>query len=542
MDAVQRSDLVPSTRFLLTAWILAGLMLLILLGSHDVSRSQEARVLETARQMLDADWRGWLLPQLNGEPRLRKPPLCYWYTAVSYQLFGVNEFSGRLPTVLLAWLALGMTYLLGRDIASHVPPTARDYQRGFFAAAALAGSFFFVRFSRSAETDLPTLLGTVTAFWALLRSRGGGRWYLHLAALGIAFNAMTKGPPALYPLLFLLILCIADRSARLLKRFVTSGALVSALVLSGAWWVYALSNPAGTQVAEELKVIAKGGTHFGFFLEYVPILMLGLLPWTPFYLLGFLYGLFEWKRDQTFRTIVYAIMAVFLPLVVSPQVQPHYLVPMLPCCATLVGWIIVRTINGELDARWTSIMSWAFRATLLAFLLAGPAVLGAGYLLKKLIGPTDLLAAAALVGSSLAILVVFRRRTAGLQIAAWATVLAAAIPVVAGWWAPSLDGNVTRELAREVELAYGDRPLLAYGDDSNIALGFHLKRIIPRTRSLEEVRAFVEAFPDGVVITERHRSLDDGPPLPYLLEETLSGLDGDEIMEFHTRIDGDDLR
>jgi 4-amino-4-deoxy-L-arabinose transferase-like glycosyltransferase len=536
MNAVQKSELVPSTRFLLGAWIVLGIMMFILLGDRDVSRAQEARVLETARQMLDADWHGWLIPHLNGEPRLRKPPLCYWYTAVSYKLFGVNEIAGRLPTMLIGWLTVGVTFLLGRDIAGNLVPNARDLQRGFFSAAALASSFFFIRFTRSAETDPPTMLGTALALWAILRSLHGSKHWLHLAALGIAFSAMTKGPPAIYPLVFLITLCVAKRTVEPLKRFVTSGAIGTALVLSGAWWVYVLTNPAGAQVSQELKVIATGASHFGLFYEYVPVLLVALLPWTPFYLAGFLLGIFEWRKDETFRTIVYAIMCVFVPLAVTPQVQPHYLVPMLPCCATLVGWILVRTISAELDARWTKIMAWIFRGTLIACLVAGPLVLAVGYVIKKRIGLTDLLAMGTLSAASFLILSIFRRRRAELQIAAWASFMLIAMPIVAGWWAPTLRGYAARELAAKVSYLYRGRPMLTYGADSNIALSFNLRQTIPRTSDLDTVRKFVEANPDAVILIERDREAKVDPPLPYLLEEAMSDRNGNDVMEFYTRI------
>src|SRR5438105_3656238 len=42
----------PDTRALLVLWLLSGVLWLAFLGGPDVSRTQEARVLETAREML----------------------------------------------------------------------------------------------------------------------------------------------------------------------------------------------------------------------------------------------------------------------------------------------------------------------------------------------------------------------------------------------------------------------------------------------------------------------------------------------------------
>jgi len=83
---------------LLTAF--AALLLLGLLWTSPVHRTQEARVLVTAREMEDSGWHGWMIPKTNGHVRLRQPPLAYWATAASYKVLGVGIVHGRLPAAL----------------------------------------------------------------------------------------------------------------------------------------------------------------------------------------------------------------------------------------------------------------------------------------------------------------------------------------------------------------------------------------------------------------------------------------------------------
>lgn len=52
----------------------------------------------------------WLIPELNGDVRLQKPPFAYWY-AIGFMAFGENELTSRLPTTMLAWMTLLITYL-----------------------------------------------------------------------------------------------------------------------------------------------------------------------------------------------------------------------------------------------------------------------------------------------------------------------------------------------------------------------------------------------------------------------------------------------
>lgn len=66
--------------------------------------------------------------------------------------------------------------------------------------------------------------------------------------------------------------------------------------------------------------------------------------------------------------------------------------------------------------------------------------------------------------------------------------------------------------------------------------GFNLRQTIPRTTDLDELRKFVELKPTAVIVVERDRKAKADPPLPYLLEESTSDRNGNDIMEFYTRI------
>ena len=51
---------------------------------------------------------------------------------------------------------------------------------------------------------------------------------------------IAKGPQAVFPLLFLVLVTIAVRRWRLPLRWLLSGAPITALVLGGSWWLYAM--------------------------------------------------------------------------------------------------------------------------------------------------------------------------------------------------------------------------------------------------------------------------------------------------------------
>src|SRR6185503_7549334 len=94
---------------------------------------------EAAREMvLRHDW-VTLYP--DGIRYLEKAPLMYWGVAASYKIFGISEWSTRLPLMLGVLALLLVTYLLGKDAYSE--------RAGLYSSVVLAtslGPFIFTRF------------------------------------------------------------------------------------------------------------------------------------------------------------------------------------------------------------------------------------------------------------------------------------------------------------------------------------------------------------------------------------------------------------
>src|SRR5258708_1674818 len=82
---------------LLLLLILPGVLLYGCLSFH-LFEPDEGRYAEIPREMLV---RGeWVVPYLEGQPYLDKPPLLYWLVMASYRLFGVHDWSARIVPAL----------------------------------------------------------------------------------------------------------------------------------------------------------------------------------------------------------------------------------------------------------------------------------------------------------------------------------------------------------------------------------------------------------------------------------------------------------
>ncbi|NEP74075.1 MAG: glycosyltransferase family 39 protein [Okeania sp. SIO2G4] len=83
-------------------WIclLAWLAFFCNLGNIGLVDETEPLFAEAARQMVETG--DWITPYFNGETRFDKPPLIYWLMAIAYHIFGINEWSVRLPSAISA--------------------------------------------------------------------------------------------------------------------------------------------------------------------------------------------------------------------------------------------------------------------------------------------------------------------------------------------------------------------------------------------------------------------------------------------------------
>src|SRR5579864_4519445 len=142
---------------------------------------------EAAREMLlSHDW--VTLHINNGIRYLEKAPLMYWSVASSYALFGVSDWSTRLPLNISVLLLLYVTYVLGR----------RSYgeRGGFYSALVLATSLGPYLFTRFLIPEVLVSLWLGLTFLLFLRSLQENSPSL-LTCWGLAatcaLNVLTKG-------------------------------------------------------------------------------------------------------------------------------------------------------------------------------------------------------------------------------------------------------------------------------------------------------------------------------------------------------------
>ena len=150
----------------------------------------EGRYAEIPREM---NARGdWLVPHLQGQPYLDKPPLVYWLVMLSYRVCGTHDWAARLIPALAVHGCVLLTYFFGRRLMSE--------RAAFWGALLLGLAPGFTSMGRLLLLDGVLALWTTLALFAAFEALRGERlrwgwWLVSAAACGLGI--LTKGPVTL---------------------------------------------------------------------------------------------------------------------------------------------------------------------------------------------------------------------------------------------------------------------------------------------------------------------------------------------------------
>ncbi|MFZ1916405.1 MAG: glycosyltransferase family 39 protein [Terriglobales bacterium] len=321
---------------------------------------------EAAREILQRH--DWVTLYVNGERYLEKAPLMYWSVAASYQLFGISEWSTRLPLMLGVLATILATYGMGRWAFGG----AGGFYSGLVLATAL-GPFLFTRFL---IPDALVGLWLTLTFWFFLASLEQPKpsravcWGL---AAVCALNVLTKGLIGLvFPAGAIgLYLLLTGSLRHLLKLRLISSTLVF-LAIGAPWHVLAaLRNPPQGNVRGFLwfyfineHVRRFLGTRVPKDYDTVPLLLfwallvLWLIPWTVFLPQSLQEIPRHWAefrgqmtRRQKANLLFFLWNVVIVGFFSFSTRQEYYTIPAIPGMALLVGGWLARERESAVGSR-----------------------------------------------------------------------------------------------------------------------------------------------------------------------------------------------
>lgn len=239
----------PRVRDALAIAVLAGFLFFHNIAQREIRRASEGRVARVAQEILDTG--DWVVPHLNGQPRLQKPPMSSWQVALCTKLRGHPEVSVQdalvppaLSGVALAILLYWWLSRLRREGDADGEAARAAGMLGVLALVMMPG---IIEQGRMAEMDMFVALCTAAAYFSFERAwfDGARAWWFGFY-LALAAGFLTKGHVILVDFL-------------------------PAVLVWGLWQTFAPRNaPAsGTSTSAEPK-------RFQFSLQSLLIQVLGL--------------------------------------------------------------------------------------------------------------------------------------------------------------------------------------------------------------------------------------------------------------------------
>ena len=306
---------------------------------------------EAAREILLRH--DWVTLHVNGIRYLEKAPLLYWAIAASFRIFGVHDWSARLPLALGVLALLYAVYFVGCRTFGE----SAGLYASMISGIAL-GPYVFTRFLIPDILVGLWLLLSLGFFLRTFEEPQPSRFACWGLAASCGLNVLTKGLIGLvFPIAtILLYLFLTCQFRHLLKMRLFSSASVF-LAIAAPWHILAgLRNPDQGNV--------RGFFWFYFvnehFLRYlnkrvprdygtVPLLLFwGLLlvwlfPWSSFFPQALAKVEFSHVGEvvgspETRAKIVFLLGAFFVILFFSFSTrQEYYVLPALPSLALLLG-------------------------------------------------------------------------------------------------------------------------------------------------------------------------------------------------------------
>lgn len=368
-----------------SAWVVIAIAYIagLFIDIMDIDAAQYAAI---AKEMFLNH--SYLEVYLRGHDYLDKPPLLFWLSVLSFNIFGVHDWAFRLPSLLVTMLGVYSSY---RFTKIYYPEsTAR------LAALIIASCQAFFLMNHDVRTD-SLLTGFVSfTFWQMAAfDKSNKLKHILLVGVGIGFAMLSKGPIGLVvPGTAFLFHYILNRDWKKIIRWqYLLALLVMAVVLFPMSYglymqydlhpekvVYDLQGPSGLRFFYWTQSFGRitGEIYWNnhpdtFFL--VHNFLWSFLPWSLLFIVAFfielkgkIKQLIQKESNIEWITITgFLLILIFLSM--SNYQLPHYSFVIHPLAAIILAVFLDTKLVNRPGMQWTM---------LILFLLTIVCLLGVG--------------------------------------------------------------------------------------------------------------------------------------------------------------------
>ena len=312
------------------------------LGDRALWEPDEGRYSDIPREMVATG--DYVTPRLNGVKYFEKPPLFYWAQASAIQAFGLNEWALRLWPALFALFGVVTVYAAGRRLF--------DRRTGLLAASVLATSLLYYYLGRTITLDMAVSVLLSAALFAFLlgtRAPAGGRrrWLMWTFYACAALATLTKGLIGIViPGMIIGAWILLLNNWRVLKEMYLPSGLILFLIIAAPWHVMVSeANPEFLNfyfIHEQfLRFTTNIHRRYEPMWFFLPVLLVGLLPWVAFLGQSLRFNLpVSWSDRHEYKETLFLTLwavLVFAFFSISDSKLVPYILPMFPPLALLLG-------------------------------------------------------------------------------------------------------------------------------------------------------------------------------------------------------------
>lgn len=322
--------------------IVSCILFLPFLGNVHLFDWDEINFAEAAREMIVTG--DWLRVHIDYMPFWEKPPLFIWLQAISMSIFGVNEFSARLPNTLVGIATLQILFYIGRKI--------RDTKFGIWWVIAHAASFLPHFYFRSGIIDPLFNTCIFCAIWFLYKwDKENTKQYALYAGICTGLAILTKGPVGLLIPSIVIGFMILLRYKLIVQKisglliYIVSTILIASLwfgvefALNGSWFIEEF-------IRYQIRLLTTGDAgHSQPWFYHSVVILIGCFPASVYALFAFRGS---WNDTNSFSR--WMIVLFFTVLIVFSAVQTkivHYSSLAYFPVSYLAAYTVMRLLSGN---------------------------------------------------------------------------------------------------------------------------------------------------------------------------------------------------
>ncbi len=208
--------LLIATLFLLTPFFFYKLGQSSLVSWDEAWYAEIARNVIQSHDLFNLRW--------NDMAYYDHPPVGFWLIAITELGFGYSEFGVRAAAAIVGFLAIFVTYLLGKEMFNRVV--------GWCSAIGLTSAFWFLFRSRSGNLDVFLTFFFLTTFYTAWKLKDNRKWLIPFAVSTVLLVLTKTGIP--FTIVPALVVILWGSKVRLRDYLGVLGLLG---ILGGMWLV-----------------------------------------------------------------------------------------------------------------------------------------------------------------------------------------------------------------------------------------------------------------------------------------------------------------